>query len=356
MAAEAIKAAVDDAGLDVSLIDGVLPYVPGVTAEEVASAFGMRSLEFVAFTPMGGAAPVASLKTAALALQTGQVRYVLTFIATPQRSGRAVFRTHSGIPGQQFRTQLEHPYGWSRPAQWYAMICRRHMHQYGTTKGQLAAVALNTRQHAQLNPNAMMYGRGMSMEEYRDAPMIAEPYQKYDCCLETDGAAAVVLTTKDRATDLLSTPVEVAGVAEGHPASGDDLSNRPDWLGIGLSKAAPKAFSMADVGPHDIDAAMIYDCFTFEVIHQLEEAGFCARGEGGPFVESGAIELGGKLPLNTHGGLLSEGHIAGMNHIVEGVRQLRGECAGRQVKDVRHVAVTGWGDLGDGAIAILRRG
>jgi acetyl-CoA acetyltransferase len=354
LAAEAISAALDDAGLDAGDLDGVHTYVPGVTAEEVATAFGFRSLRHVSAKPMGGAFPVASLKEAGIALATGAASHVLIFVASSQRAGRAVFRAHPGIPGQQFRTQLEHPYGWSRPAQWYAMLARRHMHEFGTTKRQLAEVALTMRRHAQLNPTAYMHGRELTLDEYLAAPMIADPYQKFDCCLETDGGSAVILTAPDRAADLKRPPVLVAGVGEGHPVSGDDISNRPDWFDIGLSHAAPQAFEMAGTRPSEMDAAMIYDCFTFEVIQQLEEAGFCARGEGGPFVESGAIGRDGTLPVNTHGGLLSEGHLAGMNHIVEAVRQLRGEAGERQLARAGQIAVTGWGDLGDGALAVLR--
>jgi acetyl-CoA acetyltransferase len=354
LAAEAISEALGDAGLPAAELDAVHTYVPGVTAEEVATAFGFRELRHVSAKPMGGAYPVASMKEASLALAGGAATHVIIFSASAQRANRAVFRAHPGIPGQQFRTQLEHPYGWSRPAQWYAVLARRHMYEYGTTKDHLAAVALTMRRHAQLNPTAYMYGRELTLDEYHAAPMIADPYQKYDCCLETDGAAAVILTTPDRATDLKQPPVVVAGVAEGHPVSGDDISNRPDWFDIGLSHAAPVAFGMAGTRPSEMDAAMIYDCFTFEVIQQLEEASFCARGEGGPFVASGAIDRDGSLPVNTHGGLLSEGHLAGMNHIVEAVRQLRGQAGERQLARAGQIAVTGWGDLGDGALAILR--
>jgi len=198
----------------------------------------------------------------------------------------------------------------------------------------------------------MMYGRPLTMEEYASSRVIADPYLMLDCCLETDGAAAVLVTTKDRATGS-NAPIELMGVAEGHADSADDIVNRRDFFQTGLTKAAPRAFAQAGLGPEDMDFAMIYDCFTFEVIQQLEEAGFCARGEGGRFVEEGNIKLGGSLPVNPSGGLLSEGHLAGINHIVEAVRQLRGHGEARQVDGARLAAVAGWGDLGDGSLAIL---
>jgi acetyl-CoA acetyltransferase len=239
------------------------------------------------------------------------------------------------------------------PAQWYSLLCRRHMHEFGTTREQLGAVALTMRQHANLNPAAQMHGKKLTMEEYLASPVIADPYHLFDCCLETDGAAAFLVASPEYAAHVGAAPVYVEGVAEGHADSPDDLSNRQDFFNTGLTKAAPRAFDMADCGPEDMDFAMVYDCFTFEVIHQLECAGFCKLGKGGEFVANGNIALGGRLPVNPSGGLLSEGHLAGMNHLVEAVRQLRGNCGDRQVAGASRCAVTGWGDLGDGALAIL---
>jgi acetyl-CoA acetyltransferase len=354
LAAEATAAALADAGVPASAIDGIVPGPLGPTAEDIMASFGLADVRFTAVPHMGGASAVAGLRLAALAVAGGQADVVLTFVARNGRSGARVDqRVAVAMPGQQFRTNLEYPHGMSTPAQWYSLLCRRHMHEFGTTREQLGAVALTMRQHANLNPAAQMHGKKLTMEEYLASPVIADPYHLFDCCLETDGAAAVLVASPEYAAHVGAAPVYVEGVAEGHADSPDDLSNRQDFFNTGLTKAAPRAFDMADCGPEDMDFAMVYDCFTFEVIHQLECAGFCKLGKGGEFVADGNIALGGRLPVNPSGGLLSEGHLAGMNHLVEAVRQLRGNCGDRQVAGASRCAVTGWGDLGDGALAIL---
>lgn len=354
LAVEAALAALADANLPPRAIDGIVPSPLGPTAEDIIASLGIADARFTAVPHLGGASAVAGLRLAALAVATGEADVVLTFVARNGRSGARVDqRVAVAMPGQQFRTNLEYPHGLSTPAQWYSLLCRRHMYEFGTTREQLGAVALTMRRHANLNPAAQMYGKPLTMAEYLAAPVVADPYLLYDCCLETDGAAAVLVTTPEYAARAGATPVYLEGVAEGHADSADDISNRPDFFNTGLTKAAPRAFDMAGCEPEQIDFAMIYDCFTFEVIHQLESAGFCKLGEGGPFVAEGNIALGGRLPVNPSGGLLSEGHLGGMNHVVEAVRQLRGTCGDRQVAGAARCAVTGWGDLGDGSLAIL---
>ena len=356
---KAALAAIADAGLKASQIDGIMPFPNLGKAEALAANLGCADLRFAATINMGGAAPVASLRMAAMAVKSGAADYVLVPGGWNGYSGERVRETSANdddsMPGAQIARDYYLPYGYTAPPQWYALMARRHMHEFGTTSEQLGAVALAMRQHAQLNPAAMMCGKPLTMADYLASPMISDPYRLLDCCLETDGAAAFVVTSVERARDLAQRPVKVLGAGAGQPYPADEITNRREFHRIGLTSAAPEAFRQAGVTPGDADFAEIYDCFTFEVIQQLEEAGFCRRGEGGAFVENGGIALGGRLPVNTHGGLLSHAHSLGLGHVVEAVRQLRGEAGARQVKDAEIGVVTGWGDFGDGSIAILGR-
>lgn len=355
---QAAVRAIEDAGLTNRDIDGIIPFPRLGVAEEFAASLGVRDLRFAATVNMGGAAPVASLQIAAMAVTSGAADYVLIPAGWNGYSGRRARESvtfEAALPGGAIARDYYIPHGLTAPPQWYSIVARRHMHEFGTTQEQLGAVALAMRRHATLNPNAVMRGKPMTIDDYLASPVIAGPYRLFDCCLETDGAAAVVVTSAERARDLKRDPVYVMGVAAGQPYPADEFFNREDVFTTGLTLAAPRAFAMAGVSPADADFAQIYDCFTFEVIQQLEEAGFCQRGEGGAFVAGGRIEIGGDLPVNTHGGLLSEAHVLGMNHVVEAVRQLRRDCGERQVEGAEIGVVTGWGDFGDGSIAVLRR-
>ena len=359
---EASLTAIADAGLSSSDIDAFV--LPGyfIHQEALAANIGIENLRYSSMIQMGGASPVTALQSAAMALTTGVAKHVLIPFGWNGYSQTRISRREgpdAKIPpaetamSQAVRNYYA-PYGALAPVQYYAWLANRHRQLYSVTDAAMAKVALASRNHAQSNPRAYMYQRPLTEEEYYASPMISTPFRLLDCCLETDGACAVVMTTAERAPDLTHIPVYLSGIAEGHPYPADDIPNRPDFFKIGLNYAAPHAFTMADVKPQDMDFVQIYDCFTYVVLLQLEALGFCDLGEVGDFIQSQDLSATGSLPVNTHGGLHSEAHVWGHNHIVEATRQLRRQSSA-QVKDCELGLVTGWGDFGDGSLAILRR-
>jgi acetyl-CoA acetyltransferase len=361
MVTGASMAAIKDASLNPSDVDAIIPPPGFVAWDEIAAHLGIPDVRYTSCPQMGGASPTAALITGAAAIATGLADVVLLTIGwngysalRPRPDARPNNRRFSAAFFDIVKNYYA-PYGLRSAPWWYSLYLQRYVKYHNVPPEAAGAVALACRRHAQLNDKALMRDRPLTMEEYLASPMIAEPLRKLDCCVETDCAAAIVLTSIERARDLPHVPVTILGGAEGHPNRPDELINRKDVLKLGLDLAAPRAFAMAGVKPHDMDFLQIYDCFTYVVLLELEALGYAERGGAAEFVKDGNIELGGKFPLNTHGGMMSQGHCWGMNHIVEATRQLRHAAGPAQVPGCELGLVTGYGDLGDGSIAILAR-
>jgi acetyl-CoA acetyltransferase len=332
--AQAAKRALDDSGLKVSDIDGVLtaysftePYF--MLGSVLCEYLGVKP-RFNASVVSGGASPAVMLKHAAQAIASGQAETVLVCAGENRATGLTRDAALSALlaVGHPY---FEQPYGGSIPG-YYAMIAQRHMHVYGTEREQLAHVAVNTRAHALMHPNAHMK-KPLALQEVLDAKPIADPLGMLDCCLISDAGGAFIVTSAERARDLKAKPVYLQGVGEYH--THEHLMCAPSLTEFGATESGRTAYQMAGLGPQDIDVAELYDCFTIVPIIELEELGFCKRGEGGAFFAEGHARIGGKLPVNTHGGMLSHAHAGaagGLFGIVEAVRQLRGGLGERQVQ------------------------
>jgi acetyl-CoA acetyltransferase len=362
LAAEAAQAAIADAGLSPDDIDGIVRCdLDKVTPSSLATALGLHGMRFWADTGPGGIAPSMMIGIAVGALLSGQAKAVLCFRSLNGRSEARFGSPTDQAPrvgGQGSYDEYFLPYGMISPGQHFAMIARRHMHDHGTTAEHLGAIAIACREAANRTPHAQMHDRPLTMDAYLASRPIARPLRLFDFCLETDGACAVVVTTTEHARNLAKRPVTIRAVAGGqaHDTRAGMMFPamlRADPTDIGGRAAATELWRRAGMGPADIDVAQIYDCFTISVLLQLEAFGFCKIGEGGPFAASGALLKGGSIPINTAGGNMSEGYIHGMNHIVEAVRQMRGE-ASNQVDGAESSLVTsGLYPLGAGVV--LRR-
>ncbi|HEX4891039.1 MAG TPA: transporter [Alphaproteobacteria bacterium] len=361
MMLEAGRKAIADAGLSPHDIDGLVPAPVYTTSEELAANLGIENLRYASTVHMGGASPTTAIQNAAAMVSLGVCNNVLITLGW---NGYSALRPKPGIPPSRpmgmntLDTTIKDfymPYGITSPVQMYSWFAMRHKKLYNVPDEATGHIALAARKHAQLNDRAFMKGQELTMDQYLKARWISEPMRLFDCCLETDGACAVVVSRTEEAKDMRKRPVVIMGCAEGHPYPADDIASRPDMFKFGLSYAAPEALKMAGIKVHDVDFLQIYDCFSYVVMLQMEALGLCKRGEAYDFVKDGNIELGGRYPLNTHGGLLSQAHVWGLNHVVEAVKQLRHEAGPAQVKDCELGLVTGWGDLGDGSLVILRR-
>ena len=341
--AQAARDALADAGLAKERVDGLI-VIPSLVQPSITPAatfidyFGVRPQRFSSEPGLGGASGCAAIRQAATMIASGQASVVLIVAGDAALSGRSAGSVYAG--GAQF----ESPYGTLAPAL-YALFAQRHMHEFGTTPEQLAEVSVACRSHASLNPDAQMRDP-MTVEDVLASPMIAEPFRRLHCCLISDGGCAVVLTSFERARELPRPPVRLLGSGECH--THDKVWRAPDFVSSGAAASGRQAFAEASLTPADIDVAEIYDCFSITPIVFLEDLGFCPKGQGGPFVEGGRIRLGGELPINTHGGLLSHGQpgmAGGLFHAVEAVVQVRGDAGPRQVPGVEVALAHGNGGI-----------
>ncbi|WP_244961417.1 lipid-transfer protein [Nocardia otitidiscaviarum] len=348
LAAEAVTAALADAGLTPADVDGLTTFTMDTnTQAAVARAAGIPSLKFFSNIPFGGGAAAATVQQAAMAVATGVADVVVAYRAFNERSGNRFgqFATHlaTGNPSSSgVDNAFSYTHGLGTPAAQVAMVARRYMHVYGATSADFGRVAVADRKHAAVNPAAHFYGKPITLEDHQSSRWIAEPLHLLDCCQETDGGVALVITSTDRARDLPNKPAVILGAAQGSGADQyvmtsyyrDALTGLPEMGLVG-----DQLWSQSGLTPADMQAAILYDHFTPFVLMQLEELGFCPRGEAKDFIADGAIELGGRLPLNTHGGQLGEAYIHGMNGIAEGVRQIRGTSV-NQVDGLENIIVT----------------
>jgi acetyl-CoA acetyltransferase len=315
---EACRRALEDAGIEKAAVDAVLVKTPSSVREfmygqQLAEALGLQPRLGGAWD-QGGAANVTLISMAAMAIEAGQCEVALVCYADTPRSGsRGVYQRPRGDDAA---------HGWYATAAGYAMIHRRHLIEHGTPAEAFGAIAMACRAHGAANPQAQLR-KPLTMAEYLASPLLVDPLRRDDCCLVSDGGAAVVVMSAERARALgVAQPVPILGF--GHGSTSWEVAQRPDLTSTMAAKAAQTAFAMAGLGPEQVHAAQLYDCFTITVLMALEEYGFCKPGQAPGFVAEGRIGIGGSLPVNTSGGLLAESGLPGMQLVLEAVRQVRG--------------------------------
>ncbi|HWH32060.1 MAG TPA: thiolase family protein [Egibacteraceae bacterium] len=354
---DAIGTALDDAGLSGSDVDGIVTegaIVEGLLSiEEVAATIGVRELSYGAKFGIGGAGTVASPLHAAMAVSHGLADVVLCYFGVDWGSAAAgPYGFHEQYPEKR---HLEIPHGYFGQPVYFGALTHRYMAEYGLTKEQMGALAVGTRGWARLNPSAMRRDE-MTMGDYLASPVVATPLSVADCSLISDGAAAFVMTRADRALDSPAPRILVSGAAyaRNNMSPGAALTQDPAYLSTMARVTGPRALRMAEMRIEDIDLFEIYDCFTITCLMQLEDLGLCDKGEIGALVAEAGTGPGGRLPVNTHGGLLSHAYVLGVNHVAEAVHQLRNTAGARQV-EARTALVTGYGGP-DHCTLILTRG
>ncbi|MGO9380502.1 MAG: lipid-transfer protein [Mycobacterium sp.] len=350
LAAEAVLDALDDAGLSPGDVDGLTTFTMDTNTEiAVARAAGIGELKFFSKIHYGGGAACATVQQAAMAVATGVADVVVAYRAFNERSGMRFGQVQTRLVGdagaQADSTTADnafsYPHGLSTPAAQVAMIAQRYMHLSGATSRDFGVISVADRKHAAKNPKAYFYEKPITIEDHQNSRWIAEPLRLLDCCQETDGAVAIVVTSPERARDLKHRPAIIEAASQGSSPDQYTMVSyyRPE-LGLPeMGVVGQQLWQQSGLSPADIQTAVLYDHFTPFTLIQLEELGFCGRGEAKDFIADGAIEVGGRLPINTHGGQVGEAYIHGMNGIAEGVRQLRGTSV-NPVPDVEHVLVT----------------
>ncbi len=344
---QAIAAALDDAGLTTKDIDGIICRGPDeiYTFHQVVGQRLGIDAKFSTTLTNGGASQVMGVALAAMAIEAGLASTIIVGYGRDNWSrvhaNKDSHMRSSGRPEQMVGAEFGPELGLFGAVAAHAFGATRHMYDYGTTRDHFGHIAVAFREHALRNPDAVMK-KQLSLDDYHTGRMIVAPFGLYDCSLQTDAAGAVIVTTTERARDLKQKPVVIKGFGTFNNLSG--WGSNDNLTHTGAIEAGKAAYKMAGVGPADIDFAQLYDCFTYMVLVQLEDYGFCSKGEGGDFVSSGALKLDGALPTNTSGGQLSEAHVEGMLQVVEGVRQLQGKYGpDRQVKDAELGLISGHG-------------
>jgi acetyl-CoA acetyltransferase len=342
---EAILDALSDCGIAPQEVDGIVTegvIMPNLVPHDyVAEQLGIFRY-FDAATSGGAAGTVFGTQLAQMAIKSGMAKVVISYFGVDWGSNpRGPYGFHEIYPAKRV---FERPYGFHGQPTYYALLAHRCIHEYGLTTDQLASLAIAQREHAILNGKAQTR-EPLTLEDYYRSPLVADPLRVPDCCLITDGAGAFVMTSAERARDCPHPAVHVmgAGYAAGAISADAVFTQSPEMLIIpGAAEASMRARKMAGISLQDIDFAEIYDCFTISCLLQIEDLGFCRKGEGGPFIEGGNTKLKGKIPINTHGGLLSYSYRLGIEHVIEAVRQLRGQAGAAQVDNAQTGLVGGY--------------
>ena len=344
LACEAVRAALDDAGLGPSDVDGLVTFSQDTTEElELGRNLGFGDITMFSRITYGGGAAAATVQQAAMAVASGVAECVVVYRAFNERSGLRFGNIGGSLTTMPLWLSWYSPFGLLSPASWVAVHARRYMHEYGVTNADFGRIAVVDRLHASTNPDAWFYERPITIDDHQNSPWVVEPVVRLlDCCQESDGGVALVVTSTERARDLRQPPAIITAAAQGATSDGEMMTSyyRDSVTGLPeIGLVGRQLWRQSGLGPDDIDTAFLYDHFTPFVFVQLEELGFCGRGEAKDFATVDRLSVGGELPINTSGGLLGEAYIHGMNGITEVVRQIRGTSV-NQVDDVAHALVT----------------